>query len=110
MAGTSISNRLVPPISAEDLNMILLNSFSNEKESLSLALCGTYASFNITDCLFELLFSGLKLDSGGVAGGSVGLFLILSCDFSVFFHDILLILVLSISIGFKIPNTVALGM
>ena len=43
-------------------------------------------------------------------GISVELFLMMFCDLSVLVHDILHTLVLSISIGFTLLNTVALGM
>ena len=86
--GISILNRLVHPTSIEDLDMMLLNSFSSKEESLSLASCGTCASCNKTDYLFELLCSDWKLDSGCMVGSSVGLFLMWSFDFSVLVHGI----------------------
>ena len=58
---------------------------------------------------FKLLYSSWKLDSAGMVGSSVWLFLMLSCDFSVLIHDTLLTLVLSISLGSNAGNTVAVG-
>ena len=59
------------------------NSFFSKEESLSLASCGTYTSHNITDCLFGLLCSSCKLESAGMVGSSVGVFLMSSCGISV---------------------------
>ena len=109
VVGISISNRLVLPTSVEDLDIMLSNSFSSKEESLSLASCRACASCIITDCLLELLFSGWKLDSGGMDGSSVRLFLMSSWDFSILVQDMLLTSILSISIGFNVANTVTLG-
>ena len=89
---------------------MLLNSFSSKQESLSLAFCGTHASCNIIICLLKSLCSHWKLEYGGMVGISVGHFLILSCNFSVLVHDILLTSILSFSITFNVLNAVALGM
>ena len=96
MVWLSIWNRLVLATCLGDMDMMLL--FSSKEESLFLASCVTYAFCNIIDCLFELLCSSWKLDSGGMVGSSVGLFLMFSGDFSVLVHNILLTSVLSISI------------
>ena len=104
VVGISISNRLVLPTSIEDLDIMLSDSFSSKEECLSLASCGMCTSCNITNCLFELLHSSWKLDSGGMVQSSVGLFLILSFDFSVLVYDALLTSVLSISVGFNVPT------
>ena len=109
MDGISIWNRLVLPTSEEDLDIMLSNSLSSKDEILSIASCGTCASCNIINCLFELLCSHWKLVSGGIVGSSVGLLLMSCCDVLVLVHDILLTLVLSISITFNTLNPVALG-
>ena len=109
VAGVSILNRLVFLTYLEDLDMMLSNSFSSQEKSLSLTSCGTCTCCNITNCLFELLCSCWLLDSVGIVGRSVGLFVMSSLWYlSVLVHDILLTLVFLISIGFNAPNRVAL--
>ena len=58
VVGISILNRLVLPTSVEDLDMMLLNSFTSEEESVSTVSCGTCTSCNILDCLLDALCSG----------------------------------------------------
>ena len=70
--GISISNRLLLPTSVGDLDMMLSNSFSSKEKSLSLASCETCVSFNVIDCLFELLCSSWTFDTGGIVGSSDG--------------------------------------
>ena len=108
--GISILNKLVFPTPAEDFNMMLSNSFSSKEEILSLVSFETYASCDITYCLLELLCSGCKFDSGGMVESSVGLILMSSWKLSISVNDILLTSVLSISIGFNVLSTAALGM
>ena len=84
------------PTSVEDLEMMLSNSFSSEEESLFLTSYGTCVYCNIISCLFKLLCSSWKLDTFGMVGSFVGLFLMLSCDFSVLVYDIVLTLVFPI--------------
>ena len=107
--GISVSYRLVLPTSVEDLDMMLSNLAFSKEESLSLTSCATCTSCNIIHCLFESFCSSWKLDSGGMVGVLLCFFLMLSSDFFVLDHGILLTSVLSISVGFKVPNTVALG-
>ena len=45
----STLTRLVLPSSVEDLDTMLLNSFSSKEESLPLASCGTCGSCNIVE-------------------------------------------------------------
>ena len=74
-------------------------------------LGGLLAIFcNITNSFFKLLCWGWKLDSGGIVGSCVGLFLMVCHDISVLVHNMLLTSVLSISIVFNLLSTVALGM
>ena len=74
------------------------------------SFCGPCVSCSITDCFFKLFCSCWELDSSGMVGSSFGPFLMSSCDVPVLVYNILLTLMLSVSIGFHVPNTVALGM
>ena len=109
VVGTFISNRLVLLTSVEDLNMMLSNSFSSKAESLALATCGICAPSNTPIAFLNYCALVGNLILVVWLGVNVGLFLKLSCNFSVLVHDILPRSVLSISIGFNIPNMVALG-
>ena len=96
----SISNRLVLPTSMEDLDVMLLNLCSRKEESF--ASCGICVSCNIIDCLIDSVCSGWKIESSGMVGSSIRLFLMTSCDVPVLVHDILLTVVFSISTGFNV--------
>ena len=103
----SISNGLILPTSMDDLDTMILNSFSNNEESLSLASCGICAYCRIIDC-FELFCSGWKFDSSCTVGSFC--WTIEASEFSVLVHEMLLSSISLISIACNVPIMVVLGM
>ena len=77
-----ISNRLVFPTFVEGLDTMLLSSFFSK--FISLASCTMCVSCAIIDCLFDSWCSHWKLDSGGMVGSYVDLFLLFLLWFFLF--------------------------
>ena len=86
---------------------MLLYSHSSKEARLCLASYSMWVSFKTIECLL-LLCSGWKLDSGGMYGSSVDLFVVLSVPSLV--HEMLLILRSATSICCNLPMRAFLGM
>ena len=78
----SIWKRFGLPTSVGDLEMMPLCSPSSKEDSQSLASCGMWAPFKTIEC-FVSLYSGWKLDSGGIHDNSIGLFVVSAVPFVV---------------------------